>query len=78
MPRLPKDCDYRRLASFLKKYDYQFIRQKGSHIRLYSDRYSHYLTIPAHNPIKIGTLNNILSDIANRTGVSKEELINNL
>ena len=75
MPKLPKDCGYKRLLVLLNKYNYIIVRQKGSHIRLYSEIYKHSITIPAHSPIKIGTLNNILSDIANRTGELKENLI---
>lgn len=36
------------------------------------------ITIPNHNPIKVGTLSAILSDIANHFSKTKEELINEL
>lgn len=38
----------------------------------------HAETIPNHDPIKIGTLNKILSNIAAHFEISKEELINKL
>jgi predicted RNA binding protein YcfA (HicA-like mRNA interferase family) len=62
----------------LKKLGYQVIRQQGSHIRLEADHVKgiHRITVPNHNPIKIGTLNNILSDIADATGRTKPELTN--
>ncbi|WP_394706864.1 type II toxin-antitoxin system HicA family toxin [Marispirochaeta sp.] len=78
MPRLPRDCDYLRLIRLLKKYGYEVIRQKGSHIRLFSEEYNHSVTIPAHNPVKIGTKNNILSEIAERVATSKDNLVQDL
>jgi predicted RNA binding protein YcfA (HicA-like mRNA interferase family) len=75
MPRLPRDCDYKRLISLLKKYDYTVISQKGSHIKLRSESYKHSITVPAHSPLKIGTLQAIVSDIAVRVGEDKERLI---
>nr|WP_275983393.1 type II toxin-antitoxin system HicA family toxin [Chroococcidiopsis sp. CCMEE 29] len=38
----------------------------------------HHLTIPAHDPIKIGTLNAILRDIENHFNLEREELLNRL
>ena len=38
----------------------------------------HHLAIPNHDPVKIGTLNGILSRVANHFGVSKEEVIKEL
>ncbi|MCG8390782.1 MAG: hypothetical protein MJA30_34865 [Cytophagales bacterium] len=33
------------------------------------------MTIPAHNPLKIGTLSSILKDVASHLNVSKDELV---
>ncbi|MBV8389222.1 MAG: type II toxin-antitoxin system HicA family toxin [Mucilaginibacter sp.] len=68
------------MVKLLAKYGYEVIRQKGSHIRLSrsSGEESHHLTVPNHNPIKLGTLNAILSDVANHLKVPKDELINKL
>jgi hypothetical protein len=35
----------------------------------------HHVTIPAHDPLKIGTLSQILSDVATYLDVSRDELI---
>jgi len=35
----------------------------------------HHITIPNHNPIKIGTLSAIINDIASDFNKSKEELV---
>jgi predicted RNA binding protein YcfA (HicA-like mRNA interferase family) len=77
--KIPRDINGIRLALLLSKYGYQIIRQTGSHIRLTTNNFGeHHITIPAHNPIKIGTLSAILKDIANHLNISKEQLINSL
>jgi hypothetical protein len=38
----------------------------------------HSITIPAHSPIKVGTLNNILKGIAAYLKITKEDLVENL
>lgn len=50
--------------------------QTGSHIRLTTLRNGeHHVTVPAHDPIKIGTLNAILRDVADHAGLIREELL---
>ena len=79
MKKIPRDFSGRALAKQLKKLGYQQTRQLGSHIRLTTEEKGiHHITIPAHDPIKIGTLSNILKDIALHFEISKEELINRL
>jgi predicted RNA binding protein YcfA (HicA-like mRNA interferase family) len=45
---------------------YTLARQGGSHLRLTTElNGTHHVTVPAHNPIKVGTLmNGILKPIA--------------
>jgi predicted RNA binding protein YcfA (HicA-like mRNA interferase family) len=51
-------------------------RQKGSHIRLTCKfPQEHHITIPNHDPIKVGTLSGILTDIAVSRNQTKEDLI---
>jgi len=61
----------------LNKLGYTVSHQKGSHIRLVGkiDDGNHRITIPNHSPIKIGTLNNILNEIAATQIIDKSELI---
>ena len=66
MPKIPRDLSGDKLAKLLKKYGYQIVRCTGSHIRLVS------------NLIKIGTLNNILADVAEYLEISKQNLIEEL
>ena len=80
MPKVPRDISGKQLAQLLSKYGYNITRQTGSHIRLVSTRrgFEHKATIPDHQPIKIGTLNNILADIADYLQISKQELLEQL
>ncbi|MCY2926167.1 MAG: type II toxin-antitoxin system HicA family toxin [Planctomycetota bacterium] len=79
MTRLPRDVSGAALARALGKLGYAVIRQTGSHIRLTREGPSeHHITIPNHNPLKIGTLSAILRDVAARAGISREQLIETL
>jgi predicted RNA binding protein YcfA (HicA-like mRNA interferase family) len=80
MPRMPRNVSHKKLLTLLGKYGYTITRQTGSHIRLKSDLmgYEHSITIPAHSPIKIGTLNKILTDVAAYLKIQKEKLVENL
>jgi predicted RNA binding protein YcfA (HicA-like mRNA interferase family) len=80
MPKAPRDVSGRELAKLLNRYGYQVVRETGSHIRLISThrQTEHKITIPDHQPIKIGTLNSILNDIAEYLKMSKQELLQEL
>jgi len=39
------------------------------------DKTEHRVTIPSHDPLKVGTLNGILKDIAVHLGISRDELV---
>ena len=79
MKKIPRNLSGRDLVRHLKKLGYQQTRQVGSHIRLTTkEKGIHHITIPAHDPIKIGTLSNILKDIASHFEITKEELTNRL
>lgn len=77
--KTPRDINGIQLTKKLAKLGYEVTRQSGSHIRLTSFvNGEHHITIPAHNPIKIGTLSAILNDIASHFKISKDELLNTL
>ncbi len=74
--KLPRDVSGFDLVKVLKPLGYQVTRQAGSHMRLSTEQNGvHHITIPNHNPIKIGTLTAILNDVAAHHLKSKEELI---
>lgn len=77
--KLPRDLSGSTLVKALAKLGYVVTRQTGSHIRLTTqENGEHHLTIPAHDPIKIGTLNAILRNIENHFNLEREELLNQL
>ena len=75
--KLPRNVGGTELARLLEKYGYHTSRQRGSHIRLTSHAQGaeHHVTIPGHDPIKIGTLSGILTDVSAYLKMSKERLI---
>ncbi len=74
--KLPRDLSGQDLVNALVRLEYEVSRQTGSHIRLTTQRNGeHHITVPAHDPIKIGTLNAILRDVANHADLSREELL---
>jgi predicted RNA binding protein YcfA (HicA-like mRNA interferase family) len=77
--KVPRDLSGAGLAKALKRLGYEVTRQVGSHIRLTTQRDGeHHVTIPAHDPLKIGTLNAILKEVAARHGLSRGELLQKL
>jgi len=77
--RLPRDISGLSLAKALKALGYEITRQSGSHIRLTTAvNGEHHITIPAHDPLKIGTLAGILADIARHHESSRDELLSTL
>ena len=79
MKKIPRSLSGQKLVKYLSKFGYTISRQLGSHIRLTTEKNGvHHITIPDHSPIKIGTLSNILKEIASHLKVTKEELIDEL
>ncbi|NDJ23204.1 addiction module toxin, HicA family [Nostoc sp. B(2019)] len=77
--KLPRDLSAEDLIKALARLGYEATRQTGSHIRLTTqENGEHHLTIPTHNPIKIGTLNSILRDVANHFDLEREDILNQL
>lgn len=77
--KLPRDLTGQKLAKSLETLGYAIDRQTGSHVRLTTqENGEHHVTIPNHSPIKIGTLNAILKDIANHFESDRDELIKRL
>ena len=77
--KLPRDIDATTLKQMLLPLGYTVTRQTGSHLRLTTQNQGqHHITIPNHSPIKVGTLNSILRDIAEHLGVSRDELLDQI
>jgi len=78
--KIPRNESGSDLIKKLSSLGYYQTRQIGSHIRLTRkvDGIDQHITIPNHNPIRIGTLSNILKEVAIHLKNSKEEIINKL
>jgi predicted RNA binding protein YcfA (HicA-like mRNA interferase family) len=74
--KLPRDISGKDLIKALSRLDYKVTRQTGSHVRLTTQRDGeHNITVPAHDPIKVGTLNAILKEVSEHTNLSRNKLV---
>ena len=79
--KIPRDLNGGAdLAKRLAAYGYSITRQSGSHMRLSRQAAGgqQHLTIPAHKPMRVGTLRQILKDVASQIGVSLEEVVQSI
>lgn len=78
-PRLPRDVTGADLAKLLEAFGYVITRHKGSHLRLTTQhRGEHHVTVPNHDPLRTGTLNGVLKDVAEHVGMSRDEVVKKL
>lgn len=75
--RVPRDLDGVALIRGLGRLGYEATRQSGSHVRLTrrTADSEHHVTVPMHRPLRVGTLNPVLSDVAGHLGIEKDEVI---
>ena len=78
--RLPRDISGDELASLLRGHGYEATRQTGSHLRLTSRRMGreHHISVPRHASLKVGTLSNILTDVARYLEIDRDVLMREL
>jgi predicted RNA binding protein YcfA (HicA-like mRNA interferase family) len=77
--KLPRDVSGDRLIAMLRRLGYRLTHQKGSHVRLRHDGPpAHQITVPRHNPIKVGTLQAILDEVAQARSTELSELVDRL
>jgi predicted RNA binding protein YcfA (HicA-like mRNA interferase family) len=77
--KTPRGVSADRLIRALERVGYTVVRQKGSHVRLRHDGPPvHLITIPQHNPLKIGTLHGILAEVAQMRSITPESLADSL
>ena len=63
-----------------RAYGYTLLRQTGSHMRLVSMLmgHEHHVTVPRHGSVRVGTLDDILSDVASYLGIAKNQVVQEL
>jgi len=74
--KLPRDVSGTALIKALRTLGYSPTRQSGSHVRLTTEeKGTHHVTIPNHDPVKLGTLASILDDIAGHHKLTRNDLL---
>lgn len=77
--KLPRDVSGRELARALTRLGYEVDRQTGSHLRLVTRQGGEqHLTIPTHDPLKIGTFNAILKAVGEHLELSRDDVLRRL
>jgi predicted RNA binding protein YcfA (HicA-like mRNA interferase family) len=73
--KLPRGTSADRVVRALQRLGYAVIRQKGSHVRMrHEGPPSHAITVPLHNPLKVGMLHGILSEVAQMRSIPIESI----
>ncbi|MDN3588268.1 type II toxin-antitoxin system HicA family toxin [Pedobacter aquatilis] len=75
--KTPRDLSATDLIKILNKFGYEITTQRGSHIRItvISGAVAHHITIPNHNPLKLGTLLSIINDVSEFLKIPKSEIL---
>ena len=77
--KVPRDISGRDLAKALRAYGYDVVRQSGSHIGLTTARNGeHHLTIPDHKALRLGTLSELVADVARHFGIDRDDVAKQL
>jgi predicted RNA binding protein YcfA (HicA-like mRNA interferase family) len=72
--KLPRDLSGQELVRLLRRYGYEVTRRVGSHIRLTTHEHGeHHVTIPAHDHLRVGTLEYILASVAHHLALDRQE-----
>lgn len=74
--RLPRGLSGDDLCRALRILGYVVTRQTGSHLRLTTIQHGeHHVTIPRHDPLRVGTLSAVIGEIARHHSLSREDLL---
>ena len=78
--KIPRDLSGAQLVKVLcRDWGYRVVHQEGSHIILQTEEPSHQrLSVPNHNPVRVGTLNSIIRAVSQHKGVERQELLETL
>ena len=78
--KLPRDLSGAELVRVLcRDWGYRQIHQEGSHIVLETEQPSHQrISVPAHQSLRVGTLNGILRAVARHKDVTREGVLRSL
>jgi predicted RNA binding protein YcfA (HicA-like mRNA interferase family) len=74
--KIPRNLSGSDLAKALGVLGYVVSRQHGSHLRITTEQHGqHHEVVPNHRPVKLGTLQSILRNVARHHGITVQELM---
>ena len=75
--KVPRDLSGAQLVKVLcRDWGYRMVHQEGSHIILQTDTPTpQLLSVPNHNPLRVGTLNSIVRAVSSHIGVERQQLL---
>ena len=75
--KIPRDLSGAQLVKALcRDWQYRVVHQEGSHIILQTDTPTpQRLSVPNHNPLRVGTLNGIVRAVSVHKGVERQKLL---
>lgn len=75
--KIPRDLSGAHLVKVLcRTWGYRLVHQEGSHIILETDTPSHQrLSVPNHDPLRVGTLNAIVRAVSTHKGLERQRLL---
>ena len=77
--KTPRDLSWRDVVKALGRFGYVIVRQKGSHIRLTTQMGGEdHLAVPAHDPLRVGTLEAIVAKAALHFHKTKNQMMEEL
>jgi predicted RNA binding protein YcfA (HicA-like mRNA interferase family) len=78
--KIPRDLYGRDLSAALcRDWNYEKVNQVGSHIILQTEKPAHHrVSIPDHKPLRLGTLNAILREVAVAKRTTRESILASL
>jgi len=77
--KIPRNLDGSQLVKILKKVGYEKIHQTGSHIIIRTEQNGENTqSVPNHKPLRIGTLDSILGEVAEHLSLKKSDLVKQL
>jgi len=78
--KVPRDLSGEQLIKVLcRDWGYCQVHQAGSHVIPETEMPGHHrLSVPNHNPLRVGTLNAIVRTVAAHKGVERQTLLDSL
>jgi predicted RNA binding protein YcfA (HicA-like mRNA interferase family) len=74
--KVPRNLRGDDIVKGLRHVGYESTRQKGDHVYMTTTvNGEHHVSVPLHNPVKVGTLTAILGSVAAHLKMTRDELL---